>query len=701
MNYTFALTGNPNVGKTSLYNRLTRSSRHVGNWHGVTVDKASKKASYDQNEINIVDLPGFYSLTVYSFEEEISRDDILSGNNNLVINICEASNLPRNLYLALQLLELNVPVMIVINMMDELHKRGLTIDVKKLEKHLCIPVVSVSAKYGFNGNDLLSGAVAYAQEFKTNRVKLPYLSKLPLKKVQEIISPNLTKSGLNPIYASIKVLENDSFVIDKLELSDKQKSQLNSLGDYQATVAKLRYEFIDQITDGVIVNREGTKKTGKLNASIADNADKIMLNKWLALPIFLLIMSGIFWITFGFVGKFLTDLLDGGKDVLVTWVNGGLDSLNVPEWMNALISYGIIDGVGGVIVFLPQIVILFFFLALLEDSGYISRVAFMTDGLFRKIGLSGRAVFTMIMGLGCSATAVLTARGLEDPLMRKKTVILTPFMSCSARLPVYTAIAAAFFTSGSVAIIFGLYFLGAVTVVILAAIFQKTSLKSGESSFIMEMPKYRMPTAERVLQIIGNNAKVFIIKVGTLVFALNVIVWVLCNFSITKGFVPVGGGESIMEKISALIAPIFAPLGFGNWQAVTALMSGLVAKEVVISTITSLGGVENVFPDSLAAICFMVYTLLYVPCVATLGAVRKEVGVKWMIFGLILQLAVAYLAALAVRIIVLAFISGLLHGIIVLGAVTAATMILTAILGLMNINKRRCVRCKANCSSCK
>ncbi len=692
MNYTFALCGNPNVGKTSLYNRLTHSSQHVGNWHGVTVGKAQKKVKVDEDEIEIVDLPGLYSLSVYSYEESISRDEILSGKNDLIINVCEANNLARNLYLTLQLLELNVPVILVVNMIDELNKRGLKFNAKKLENRLHIPVLTVSAKYKFNADRLLKTGIEYLRSNKKTYTDLSYLNKLPIKQTEDILAENIRKCGFDSRYASIKTLENDEYVIEKLNPTARQKSRL--VGDLRSEIAKLRYEYIDEIIGGLITE----ERAAKTAAHIADNLDKIMLNKFTALPIFLLIMSGIFWVTFGFCGKFLTNCLENAIGLVSDAVRCGIEG-KVPEWIKGLICTGIIDGVGSVLAFLPQIVIMFFFLALLEDSGYISRVAFMTDGMFRRIGLSGRAAFTMIMGLGCSATAVMTARGLEDEMMRKKTVILTPFMSCSARLPVYTSIAAAFFTSGNVPIIFGLYLLGVLTVIALAAAMEKTPLKSGEASFVMEMPRYRMPTVTRIMQILLHNEKNFIVKVGTVVLALNVIVWILGNFSFTKGFVAMGNGDSIMEQFCSFIAPVFAPLGFGNWRAVTALVSGLAAKEVVISTITSLGGME-IFPDSLAAIAFMVYTLLYVPCIATLSAIRKEAGTRWMIFGLLLQLTVAYFAAFAVRMILLAFSRGIFMGLSVLLFIIVVLILLSMSIEVI-FKERKCVRCPGVCNSCK
>lgn len=738
MQYTISLTGNPNVGKTSLYNRITHSLEHVGNWHGVTVSEVSKKIMYDHHEINMIDLPGLYSLTVYSPEEGVTRDNVLEGKSDLVISVCEVNNLSRNMYLTLQLFELGVPVVVVVNMMDELKKQGKVLNYRKLEDHLKVPVIPMSAKYHSDVHLLMDVSLDYLAKPAAERLELTYVEKLPLEKAWDVISENAERAGLPKLYAAIKILERDEYVYKKLELSEAQLAKLESLGDWQARVAQVRYEFIDEITDGVIAKAvsdehhemhehtdhgvpiEGDDDT--VCESLVDKhrrhhdmhkerkkaymqgyspIDRIVLNKYLALPIFLLIMCGIFFFTFGFLGTWLSDLLDLFFTKCVYGpVVKGLNGIAAPQWVVSLVGEGIIMGVSGVLVFLPQVVLLFFFLALMEDSGYVSRVAFMTDGLFRKIGLSGRSVFTMLMGFGCSATAVLTARGLEDEVMRKKTVILTPFMSCTARLPVYTVIASAFFARGKVLVIFGLYVLGAVISLSLSALFEKKikRLKSGKLSFIMEMPPYRMPTFERVLQILLHNAKVFLVKVGTLVFALNVIVWVLSNFSFTSGYTA-GGEDSILAVISGVIAPIFTPLGFGSWRAVTSLMSGLVAKEVVVSSIESLGGVNVIFTGeyaSLSALCFLVYTLLYVPCVATLSAQVKEAGVKWMLFGLALQLTAAYVAALIVRLIGLAFIkaTGITVSVILVAIIAVAVTVV-----IVNKIKNR-GKCSCGCSEC-
>lgn len=732
----FALTGNPNVGKTSLYNRVTHSLEHVGNWHGVTVEKKEKIIMYDHNEIAITDLPGFYSLTVYSPEEGISRDCILGGSSDMVINICEVNNLSRNLYLTLQLLELDVPLVLVINMMDELKKQGKVLNYRNIERVLKIPIVPMSAKYHSDVHLMMDVALDHLKN-PSNAAELSYLDKLPLNDVMTIIGGNAAKAGIKPRYAAIKVLENDAFIIEKLGLSEEQRSAIASLGDWQSRVAQYRYEFIDEITLGAIKktvvdehhemhehtvhnvpieegeplegddkhtrhHNEHSRRDAYMGA--VSKIDRVVLNKYLALPLFLLIMALIFVITFGLVGQPLSSLMEKGFDALSGVARDGLSGLGVYDWLVSLVCDGIIGGVGGVLVFLPQIVLLFLFLALMEDSGYISRVAFMTDGFFRKIGLSGRSAFTLLMGFGCSATAILTARGLEDEKMRKKTVLLTPFMSCSARLPVYSAIAGKFFFGGSPFIIFGLYILGAVISLSYAAIFEKVKgLKSGRLSFIMEMPPYRFPTFERVLQLIWHNVKVFLIRVGTTIFALNVIIWALSSFSFTHGYVAIGEGYSIMEKIAGFIAPVFRPLGFGNWRAVTALISGLAAKEGVISTINSLGEIADIFTGnyaSLSAICFMVFTLLYVPCFATISAMLKEIGFKWTAAGFAMQILTAYVMALLVRGLGILYIE---HTAIAVSVTIAAVVLLILFFAIRGIikNRGKCSGCGGNCGNCK
>ncbi len=704
MEYSVAFVGNPNVGKTSLYNRITKSFEHVGNWHGVTVSKVSKTVKIEGKTVTFADLPGLYSFTIYSPEEGISRDSVYFGNNDLNICVCDANNLARNMYLALQLIEIGAPAVLAVNMSDELKKTGKTIDIPLLSQRLGIPVVEVSAKRKSGADALVEQVNKFLNgKYEKKQADCEYLSALPVHLLANTIAANSKNSGLPSLFAAVKVLENDSFIIDKLKLNEKQKKLFSGVEDSQALIAKLRFEYIDKVLDGVITY---TKNPDKPRAQSGEGIiDKIVLNKYFAFPIFLLIMGVIFFITFGLVGNWLSYLMELGIDKLIySPLHNFLIKVECPVWITELLCEGIIMGVGGILTFLPQIVLLFFFLALLEDSGYLSRVAFMTDGMFRKIGLSGRSSFTMLMGFGCSATAVLTSRGLEDENMRKKTILLTPFYSCSARLPVYSVIAAAYFTGGQAMIIFGMYILGIIVSLLLAFILEKCvkSLKSGKQSFIMEMPPYRLPTFERVWQLILNNVKVFIIRVGTVIFALNVIVWVLSNFSFIHGFVPGTSYKSIFEVIGGFLAPVFRPLGFGNWKAVTSLLSGIVAKEIVISSIESLGGVSSIFSGdyaSAAALAFMTFTLLYVPCVATLVAIKKETGWKWMLLSLILQLSVAYVFALAVywAARLFAYNFGLALGLIII--IPVALIVVYAIYRMIK-NRRSCPYGCSSCDSC-
>ncbi|MCL2797770.1 MAG: ferrous iron transport protein B, partial [Firmicutes bacterium] len=839
--------GNPNVGKTSLFNRITHSAEHVGNWHGVTVKANTKEFLYDHRRISLTDLPGIYSLTVYSKEEEITRDAVLGirgqglgvsvgadgnppANEELgvrseerrmdrsqlsgvsgqeseenrsaipnssflipnsfdaVVCVCEVNNLSRNLYFALQLLELDVPVLIAINMMDELKKRGRVLNYRHIERALKIPVVPLSAKYHSDVHLLTDVALDFIKQGQRNTARLSYLDALPVREFSSIIGSNAAKAGISARWAAIKCMENDALVLERLNLSKTQKAALAHFGDCQAEVARLRYEFIDGFMCGAISknvasehhemhehaehgvpieievgvrkeevgsddekcrmkkgrrvvagSRETEKNPSKLPTSYfllpnsakhkrlhdkhaADAArythgfsklDRVVLNKYLAIPIFLLVMVAIFFLTFGVVGFWASEGLWWGiQNGVRSPLKSSLESINCPAWITALLADGVINGVGGILRFLPQVVLLFFFLAMLEDSGYLSRVAFMTDGLFRKLGLSGRSAFTLLMGFGCSATAVLTARGLEDEKTRRKTVLVTPFLSCSARLPVYAAVAGVFFTTAAgfsplviPLIIFALYVLGAAVSLTLAFILEKTKrFKSGKLSFIMEMPPYRVPTGERVWQIIWKNLKAFVVRVGTVVFALNVIVWLLANFSLLHGFVAGTEYRSILETFASFIAPVFAPLGFGDWKAVTALIGGLAAKEVVVSILLSFGGAEAVFTGEFAALAglsFMVFTLLYVPCVAALASIKKETGFRWMLASLSLSLGVAYLFSLAFywtgRLI-------LAHAGLAVGVLIAAAVFLAVGIVIYRMLKKKspcpygCAGCDGECS---
>ena len=693
---TILLVGNPNVGKTSVYNRLTRSGEHVGNWHGVTVEEKSKIIKRKDKALKIVDLPGLYSLTVYSPDEAVSRDRVLNEKEYVAVNVCDANNLARNLFLTLQLMEAGANVIIAANMTDELNAKGLYLDEKLLEKRLGVPVISISAKKGKSSFSVLDECLSC--DSGKRRYELPYLKKLPIENIAKIIEKNALNAGLEPRYAAIKIIENDRFISEKLALNKAQQAGIRTLGDLQASLAKARYEYIDEILAGAIKPRETGRKRA-FGKNVSSLIDKIVLNKFLALPVFFAVVLAVFFITFGLIGPRASALIERFISVCVSSpVQAWLKSLSAPDWVIGLICDGIIAGVGGIMVFLPQILLLFFFLAVMEDSGYVSRVAFMTDGLFEKIGLSGKSAFTLLMGFGCSATAVLTSRGLEDEKMRKKTAILTPFMSCSARLPVYSTIASAYFARGNFLVIFGLYVLGAIVALVLAVIMEHCTkrLKSGKPSFIMELPPYRFPTIERIAQILWVNLKTFLFKVGTTIFALSVIMWILSNFSLTGGYG--SDSDSIMMTVGKLLAFAFKPLGFGSWKTVTALMGGVVAKEVVISTVESLGGVSALFSGEYAAVdalSFMIFTLLYVPCIATVAALVREVGAKWAAFGVILQLVTAYIVTLLIRCVAILFLTnaGLAAGICVVALISIISLI-------MILSERNKSDCRGECAFC-
>ncbi|GHV00850.1 ferrous iron transporter B [Clostridia bacterium] len=628
------LVGNPNVGKTTLYNRLTKSFEHIGNWHGVTVKAARAKFRYNGEELTLTDLPGLYSLNAAAPEEEVSRDAILKRDGAIVC-VCEVNNLARNLYLFLQLKERGIPAVLAINMTDELRLQKRTIDYGYLARELETTVVPISAKYGRNLNELADACISQRTR---NNVQVKGSGQSEDKIVGAVChssvseeSPSTKGKNRNCALCIVNCALNKDKTAERFrryDISDKNNIEKN------------RYDYIDRVIARA-VRSESVLPHGY------SRLDKILLNKYLALPLFLGILAVVFYWTFGLIGKYMT----AGMKLLIDLLGGGLDGLlnrwNAPAWLAALVSDGIVGGAGTVFTFLPQITLLFLFLAFLEDTGYLARVAFMTDGLFRKAGLSGRSAFTLLMGFGCTTTAVLTARGLESEAQRKKTVLLTPFMSCSARLPVYSVVAAAFFVDQWL-LIFGLYALGAAVALALSLLLEKVpALKSPEPAFIMEMPPYRLPTAGRVGRIIWKNVRLFLSRVATVVFGLSVIVWILSNFSFAFRFVPENlNAKSMTEWVGMWLAWLFKPLGFGSWQAATALLSGFVAKETVVSTLESLsgsGGLAAVFGgNKLSALSFCAFVLLYAPCVSAAGAIKQELGRKWMWFSVGLSTGVAY-----------------------------------------------------------
>lgn len=672
-----ALAGNPNVGKTSLFNAITSSAERVGNWHGVTVEQKQKTVFFEDTQVTVVDLPGFYSMSTYSYEEEISRNAILFGENDVVVSVCEAGNLARNLYLALQLIEAGACVVVAVNMIDELQKKGLILDEERLSRALGVPVITVTSKRPEDIKRLMTFAIKHAG---VRQKRADYLRDLPITEVVDLINPYVGDVNFNIEFLAIKLLEGDACAQKILDLPQSIRDRLSLYGDFSSKVAEARYGFIYKALDGVIArspeNKRHKRKNPLTKAVYATHSlskfdiydkesflqsalDKIVLNRYLSLPIFLLVIASVFFVVFGSFGNFLSSLIEKYLiNHLYFWANNAMQSANLPEYLVSLVCDGIVLGIGGVVGFLPQVALLFAFLTVLEESGYISRLAFVTDGFFSKIGLSGRAVFTMLMGLGCSATAVLTARGLSNAKMRKKAVLVTPFMSCSARLPIYATIFSAFFVKNKPFLILFLYLLGCAVALFWAVIFENTKvLKSNESLFIMEMPPYRIPQLRSVMSALMENIKSFLTKIATVVFAMSVIIWILSNFSLGSGFiVPGDNSKSILSVLASMLAPVFAPLGFGDWKCVAALFSGLVAKESVVSVIKSFGGVTDIFVGAnadITALCFAVFSVLYLPCIATMSVISKEIGAKWAVFSIFLHACSAYAVTLVVRVICL------------------------------------------------
>ena len=651
------LIGNPNTGKTTLFNNLTKSNEHIGNWHGVTVEEKRKKFNAGGEDFELVDLPGIYSLTAISFEEQVAVDYILKGSDKLMINICDLNNLQRNLYLTLGLLELGANILLAINTMGS-KKPFNEVDVYKLKEKLGVEVFLFNAS---SKKDILELKLLIKKmSDKPKKGIMPsYINKLENYQEFKLIKNSLNvkeKDRLN--FYTIKILENDQKIIEKCGFNNKN-SKLNA--DFIQKIAKIRYEYISCISEKAI------KKIQK-RAYGESKIDKIILNRFLSIPIFLGIMALIFYLTFFSVGAFFSSILsDFIQNViganLVNFIAGVCD---IP-WVIGLFENGIVAGLGSILSFLPQVVLLFFFLSILEDSGYLARLAFSFEDIFKKLGLSGKSVYTLLMGFGCSATAALTARNMEDKNSKIKTAMLTPYMSCSAKLPIYAVLGGAFFGASNILIVFSLYLLGVVVAIILSMILEKTALKSKNQSFILEFPPYRMPSFKRVLNIIGDNLKQFIIRIGSVIFAMNIIVWLLGSFSFSFTYVPDTGGVSMLESIGKFLAPIFIPLGFGNWGATSALIAGLVAKEVIVSSIAIFNGIDvnagsmteqvqssilnpssAVYFTPASALSYMVFCLIYMPCIATMSVLNKEIGTKWTVISIIIELVIAYLLSLVV-----------------------------------------------------
>lgn len=653
---SFALVGNQNCGKTTLFNQLTGSNQHVGNFPGVTVDKKTGAIKNHENT-EVTDLPGIYSMSPYTSEEIVSRNFVLNEKPKAIINIVDATNIERNLYLTMQLLEMNVPMVIALNMMDELIGNKGAIDINKMESMLGVPVVPISAAKNQGVQELINHAMHIAQ-FQEKPVQQDFCSKddhggaihRAIHTVESIIEDHAEKEGLPVRFCATKVIEGDTLIIKQLELDQNELEmiehvvvQMENEGkmDRSAAIADMRFDFIERVCEQTVKKPQESKERRR-----SEKLDKVLTGKWTAIPCFILIMAAVFYLTFNVIGAFLQTVLEIGIEKLTILISNLMNMANVNETIQNLVIEGIFGGVGSVLSFLPIVVTLFFFLSILEDSGYIARVAFFMDKLLRKIGLSGKSIVSMLIGFGCTVPAVMSTRTLPSRRDRRMTILLTPFMSCTAKLPIYAFFVSAFFPGKGGIIMTGLYFLGIVVGILVALVFKNTIFKGEAVPFVMELPNYRMPGMKNVVQLLWEKAKDFITKAFTIILLATIVVWFLQSFDFRLNLVT-DSSESIMAKISSLIAPIFRPIGLGDWRIVTSFISGFMAKESVVSTMEILFGTGiTVALTKQAAISMLVFSLLYTPCVAAIAAIKRELGAKWAVTVVFFQCAIAWLFSL-------------------------------------------------------
>ncbi len=639
----FGLIGNQNSGKTTLFNQLTGSNQHVGNFPGVTVDRKDGTLK-KHDEATVTDLPGIYSMSPYTSEEIVTRDFLIHSNVNGIINIVDATNIERNLYLTMQLIEMDIPMVLALNMMDEVRENGGTIQINALENALGIPVIPISAAKGEGINELIDHAVHVAK-YEECPGRLDFCEPdgpdgigavhRCIHGVEHLIADHAEKARIPERFAATKLMEGDKLVQEALHLDDNEIEMLEHIiaemeqetgKDREAALADMRFRFIERICEDTVVKPVESKAHTR-----SVRADKILTGKYTAIPAFIGIMACIFWLTFGVIGAGLSDLLTFGIDWLTQICDDALTAYGINEVVHSLVIDGVFAGVGSVLSFLPIIVVLFFFLSILEDSGYMARIAFVMDKLLRKIGLSGRSFVPMLIGFGCSVPAIMATRTLSSERDRKMTILLTPFMSCSAKLPIYALFTAAFFPKYRVLVMVILYFTGILVGIIFALILNRTAFQGEPVPFVMELPNYRLPTLKSVGQLIWDKAKDFITRAFTLIFLASIIIWFLQTFDMRFNVV-VDQKDSLLAALGGLIAPIFAPLGFADWRVSTALITGFTAKESVVSTLTVLlGGNTDALGTLLSpftAFVFLVFTLLYTPCVAAIAAVRREMGTR-------------------------------------------------------------------------
>ena len=661
---TFALVGNQNCGKTTLFNQITGANQHVGNFPGVTVDRKDGPIKGHPNTL-VTDLPGIYSMSPYSSEEIVSRNFVINDKPKAIINIVDATNIERNLYLTMQLLEMNIPMVVALNMMDEVTANGGTIDINEMEAALGVSVVPISAAKNQGIKELIEHAihVAYYQE---KPLRQDFCDETEsggavhrcLHSISHMIEDHAKAAELPVRFAASKVVEGDSLILSQLMLDQNEKETIEHIVlqmetervlDRSAAIADMRFSFIMKVCESCV------KKPKKSKESVrSEKIDRVLTGKWTAIPIFILIMGLVFWLTFDVIGGTLQGLLETGIDSLTVLTDNALTEAGVNEVIHGLIIEGIFAGVGSVLSFLPIIVTLFFFLSLLEDSGYIARVAFFMDKLLRKIGLSGRSIVPMLIGFGCTVPAVMSTRTLPSERDRKMTILLTPFMSCTAKLPIYAFFVDAFFPSHKALIMVGLYFLAIIIGILVALLFKGTLFKGEAVPFVMELPNYRMPGLKNVAQLLWEKAKDFLQRAFTVILIATVVIWLLQSFSPTFGFVD-DQQDSILAIVAGWIAPVMKPLGLGDWRICTSFISGFMAKESVVSTLEILFGQDVAsFMTAASAASLLVFSLLYTPCVAAIASIRRELGRKWAFGVVVWQCVIAWICSALTHLIMLA-----------------------------------------------
>ena len=663
---TFALVGNQNSGKTTLFNQLTGSNQHVGNFPGVTVDRKDGSIRGHENTM-ITDLPGIYSMSPYSKEEIVSRNHVLQEKPDAVINIVDVTNIKRNLYLTMQLLEMDVPVVVALNMMDEMTQNGGSVDINAMETLLRTPVVPISAAKNEGVGELVDHAIhiaKYQEKPGTQDYCLPDENggavHRSLHAVEHLIEDHAVKAGLPLRFAATKVIEGDHMILDQLKLDENELETLehitlqmeNERGlDRSAAIADMRFSYIDKVCDESVIEPGESRERIR-----SEKIDRILTGRWTALPFFILIMGTVFFLTFNVIGAWLQTLMEIGVGALTGWADEALTAGGANEVLHSLIIDGIFEGVGSVLSFLPIVVVMFFFLSLLEDSGYIARVAFFMDKLLRRIGLSGRSIVPLLIGFGCSVPAVMATRTLPSDRDRKMTILLTPFMSCTAKLPIYGFFANAFFPKISGLIMIGLYVLGILVGILFAFLYKGVLFKGEAVPFVMELPNYRLPGIRSTLQLMWEKAKDFLQRAFSVILIATVVVWFLKSFDLRLTLVQ-NSADSILATISGLLVPLMRPVGLGDWRIVTSLISGFMAKESVVSVLKVLfgneGGAAAVMSSATAAV-LLVFSLLYTPCVAAVASIKREMGTLRAIGVALGQCVIAWIAAFLVHIIVMA-----------------------------------------------